>query len=53
MTFLGRGIVAIIDPNDIKGAWENTKAMGSTLKTIGLGLQGATDPWSLARNTFR
>ncbi len=34
--------------DDIKGAWENTKAIGSTLKTIGLGLQGATNPWLLA-----
>ncbi|MFD2307369.1 T7SS effector LXG polymorphic toxin [Enterococcus termitis] len=34
--------------DDIKGAWENTKAIGSTLKTVGMGFQAVTNPWLLA-----
>ncbi|MFK4568349.1 T7SS effector LXG polymorphic toxin [Enterococcus sp. UD-01] len=34
--------------DDIKGAWENTKAIGSMLKTVGMGFQAVTNPWLLA-----
>ncbi|MGX7243922.1 polymorphic toxin type 15 domain-containing protein [Enterococcus quebecensis] len=34
--------------DDIKGAWENTKAIGKTLNTLGMGIQAATNPWLLA-----
>ena len=47
-----RSLVGVETPEwimtDIKGAWENTKAIGKTLGTIGMGIQAVTNPWLLA-----
>lgn len=44
-----RGIVTLQwKLDDIKGAWENTKAIASTVKNISMGIDGVKNPWLLA-----